>query len=145
MPPRRLAWAELQNGGYADLTTKGAPEQILPIQLAYEREEFLRRFAEHELLYFQREEPRQPTTEELLILFDQGVRTWGDVRLVLASAALALLRQAERRRIAIKLAATSNDGEPIDAATIEPGALTALLEASDLSAHPGRALGALIR
>ena len=144
LPPRRLAWAELQNGGYADLTTKGAPEQILPIQLAYEREEFLRRFAERELLYFQREEPRQPTTDELLILFDQGVRTWGEVRLVLASAAVALLRQAARRGIAVKLAATSNDGEPVDAATIEPGASSALLEASDLSPHPGRALSHLV-
>jgi hypothetical protein len=144
LPPRRLAWTELQNGGYADLTTKGAPEQILPIQLAFEREEFLRRFAERELLYFQREEPMQPTTEELLLLFDQGVRTWGDVRLALASATLALLRQAERKRMAIKLAATSNEGEPVDAATIKPAVLSALLEASDLSPHPGRALGRLL-
>jgi hypothetical protein len=145
LPPRRLAFSELQNGGYADLTTRGAPEQILPIQLAFEREEFLRRFAERELLYFQREEPRQPTTEELLVLFDQGVRTWGDVRLVLASAAVALLRQADRRRIVVKLAATSNDGEPVDAATIDPGAFSALLEASDLSPHPGRALAHVLK
>src|ERR1035438_1113837 len=50
---------------------------------------------------------RQPSLE-LILLLDQGVRTWGDVRLVLASAALALSRQAERRQIAVKLAATSN-------------------------------------
>ena len=143
LPPRRLAWSELQNGGYADVTTRGAPEQILPIQFALDDEEFLRRFAERELLYFHREEPRQPTTEELVLLLDQGVRTWGDVRLVLAGAALALARQAERKRIAIKLAATSNDGEPVDPTEIEPRALSALLEASDLSPHPGRALAAL--
>ena len=97
LPPRRLAWSELQDGGYSDITTKGAPEQILPIQFALEGEEFLRRFAERELLYFYREEPREPTTEEIILLLDQGVRTWGDVRLVLAGAALALARQAERR------------------------------------------------
>ena len=74
----------------ADVTTKGAPEQILPIQFALDHEEFQRRFAERELLYFHREEPRQPTTEEIVLLLDQGVRTWGDVRLVLAGAVIAL-------------------------------------------------------
>ena len=140
IPSRRLDRPELQGGGYADVTTRGAPEQILPIQFALENEEFLRRFAEQELLYFHREEPRQPATEQLILLLDQGVRTWGDVRLVLSSAVLALARQAERRRIAVKVAATSNGGEPIDPAEIEPGALIALLEASDLSPHPGQAL-----
>ncbi len=144
LPPRRLAWSELQEGGYADITTKGSPEQILPIQFALEGEEFLRRFAERELLYFHREEPRQPTTEEIILLVDQGVRTWGDIRLTLTGGAIALLRQAERRRVAIKLAVTSNDGEPVDPTQLEPGALSTLLEASDLSAHPGQALARLL-
>ena len=144
LPPRRLAWSELQEGGYADITTKGSPEQILPIQFALEGEEFLRRFAERELLYFHREEPRQPTTEEIIVLLDQGVRTWGDIRLTLTGGAIALVRQAERRGIAIKLAVTSNGGEPIDPTELEPGALSALLEASDLSAHPGHALARLV-
>jgi hypothetical protein len=145
LPPRRLAWSEIQNGGYSDVTTRGAPEQILPIQFALDGEEFLRRFAERELLYYQKEEPRQPTTEELVLLLDQGVRTWGDVRLVLAGAALALARQAERRRIAIKLATTGNGGEPVDPSEIDSQALSALLEASDLSLNPGQALAALLQ
>ena len=123
LPPRRLAWSELQNGGYSDVTTRGDAEQILPIQFALDGEEFLRRFAERELLYYHREEPHQPTTEELVLLLDQGVRTWGDVRLVLAGAALALARQAERKRIAIKLATTGNGGEPVDPTEIESHAL----------------------
>ena len=41
---------ELQGGGYSDLTTRGAPERILPIQFALDGEEFIRRFAEGELL-----------------------------------------------------------------------------------------------
>jgi hypothetical protein len=144
LPPRRLAWPELQDGGYADITTRGAPEQILPIQFALEGEEFLRRFAERELLYFHREEPRQPTTEEIVLVLDQGVRTWGDVRLVLTGAVIALARQADRRKIAIKLAATSNEGEAVDPAGLDPAALSALLEASDLSPHPGHALARLV-
>ena len=75
-----------------------------------------------------------------LLLLDQGVRTWGDVRLVLAGAAIALARQAQRRRIAIKLATTSNGGEAIDPVQLEPRGFRALVETSDLSAHPGAAL-----
>jgi hypothetical protein len=145
LPPRRLGWSLLQDGGYADVTTKGAPEQILPIQFALDGEEFLRRFAEGELLYFHREEPRQPTTEEIVLLLDQGTRTWGDVRLILAGAALALARQSERRRIAVRLATTSNGGEPVDPTRLEARTLSGLVEASDLSEHPGHALARLLQ
>jgi hypothetical protein len=145
LPPRRLDRSALQTDGYSDLTTRGSPEQILPIQFALENEEFLRRFAERELLYFHRETPRQPVAEEIVLLLDQGVRTWGDVRLVLASAAMALARQAVRRRIAIRLATTGNADEPVDLVTLGPGELAELLEASDLSPHPGRMLARLLR
>jgi hypothetical protein len=145
LPPRRRASALLQCGGYSDVTTRGSPEQILPIQFALDDEEFLRRFAEQELLYLHREEPHQPTTEQLVLLLDQGVRTWGDVRLVLSGAALALARQAHRKDVEIRLAATSNRGEPLDPAGTDSSALFALLEASDLSPHPAEALAALLR
>ena len=144
IPSRRLDRRELEGGGYTDITTRGAPERILPIQFALDDEEFLRRFAERELLFFHREEFREPLTEELVILLDQGVRTWGDVRLLLSAAVVALVRQAERRRIAVKLAATSSGGELFDPTVIEPGALHALIEASDLSPHPGEALEAVM-
>ena len=145
LPPRRLDRSAMQTDGYSDLTTRGSPEQILPIQFALEDEEFLRRFAERELLYFHREIPRQPAAEEIVLLLDQGVRTWGDVRLVLSSAAMALARQAVRRRIAIRLTTTGNGGEPVDLASLEPDRLADLLEASDLSPHPGRMLARLLQ
>jgi hypothetical protein len=145
LPPRQRAAAELQYGGYSDVATRGSPEQILPVQFALDREEFLRRFAERELLYFHREEPSQPTTEELVLLLDQGVRTWGEVRLVLSGAALALVRKAQRKQILVKLAATSEAGDPVDPAQLEAGRFLALLEAADLSADPSMALATLIR
>jgi len=49
LPPRRLEDDSLQTDGYWDLTTRGSPEQILPIQFALEDEEFLRRFLQHVL------------------------------------------------------------------------------------------------
>ena len=144
LPPRRLDRSELQTDGYSDLTTRGSPEQILPIQFALESEEFLRRFAERELLYFHRETPRPPAVEEMVLLLDQGVRTWGDVRLVLAGAAMALARQAEKRQSPIKLMTTGNGGEPLDPARLDCEALAELLEASDLSPHPGPMLARLL-
>ncbi|MBV8676148.1 MAG: hypothetical protein JO355_03145, partial [Planctomycetaceae bacterium] len=42
LPPRRLALGELPTGGYADVATRGLPEQILPAQLALDGEEFVR-------------------------------------------------------------------------------------------------------
>jgi hypothetical protein len=145
LPPRRLDRSAMQMDGYSDLATRGSPERILPIQFALENEEFVRRFAGNELLYFHRETPRQPAAEELILILDQGVRTWGDMRLVLAGAAMALTRQAARRRVAIRLATTGSGGEPVDPARLEPGDLAELLEASDLSPHPGRTLARLLR
>src|SRR5208283_723287 len=86
VPPRKLTPPNLPLGGYADVTTRGQPEQLLPSQFALDDLEFVRRFAGNELLFFRREEPQVQLREELVLLLDQGVRTWGDVRLVLSAA-----------------------------------------------------------
>ncbi len=140
LPPRRLDHDGPKSDGYADLATRGQPEQILPIQFALEPEEFLRRFAERELLYYHREQPTRPVVQELLLVLDQGVRTWGDVRLVLAGAAMAMARSAGLRRLAVRLTTTGRDGEVIDPAALDSEALGKLLEASDLTPNPSRAL-----
>jgi hypothetical protein len=140
LPPRRLIDRELPLGGYADVTTRGLPEQILPGQFALDELEFLRRFAENELLFYRREEPGSRTREELVVLVDQGVRTWGKVRLVLAAAVFALGQLARRRRIPLLLAGTVNGGQLVDPLTTPVTEVAELLSASDLSAHPGLAL-----
>ncbi|WP_406696248.1 hypothetical protein V5E97_35200 [Singulisphaera sp. Ch08] len=140
LPPRRLAPATLPMGGYSDVATRGQPERILPTQLALEGDEFVRRFAEHELLFYQREEPRAPVPEEVVVVLDQGVLTWGTVRLVLGAAAMALGRQAERRKIPFSIAATSQEGNAVDPAQLSDEELGGLLESSDLSPHPGLTL-----
>ena len=144
LTPRRLAYAEQPTGGYADVATRGLPEQILPEQLALDGEEFVRRFAEHELLYFHREEPHRPVAKELVVLLDQGVRTWGEVRLVLAGATLALGRQAMRRGTPFLIAATSTGGRIGDPLQLDGEALGGVLESSDLSPDPGQALGRVL-
>ena len=142
LPPRRLAKPELPLGGYADVTTRGGPEQILPSQFALDGLEFVRRFAEHELLHYRREEPHDRTREDIVVLLDQGVRTWGSVRLVLAAAAFALGRLAGARRVPFRIAATSAGGTIQDPLEMDDNSFAVLLEASDLSADPARPLGA---
>jgi hypothetical protein len=139
LPPRRLAQRELPMGGYADVATRGHPEQILPSQFAVDDLEFVRRYAENELLYFRREEPQARQRDELLLVLDQGVRTWGEVRLVLSAAVLAFGRLAERRRLPFRIAVTGTP-DIYDPLQVGRDKLGELLEASDLTANPGLAL-----
>ena len=140
LPPRRLAHQALPTGGYADVTTRGRPEQILPSQFAIDDVEFLRRFAENELLYFHREEPHASLTEELVLVLDQGVRTWGRVRHALAASALAFGKLAARRKFRLLVAATSRPGQLFDPLRTDEETLGALWESSDLSSDPSQAL-----
>jgi hypothetical protein len=140
LPPRRLEPNELPQGGYTDVTTRGQFEQLLPGQFALDDLEFLRRFAEKELLYFRREEPQAPVREELIVLLDLGVRTWGPVRLLLAATLFALGKSAAGRKVAFRIATTGVRGTPHDPLTEDREALAGMLEASDLSANPGLAL-----
>ena len=74
------------------------------------------------------------------MLLDQGVRTWGDIRLVLAGAAMALARQAVRRKLDVKLITTGDAGP----AAPDAEAIGDLLESSDLTPNPARALAHLL-
>jgi len=118
--------------------------QILPSQFAIEPIEFLRRFAENELLYFHREEPHTPLTEELVLLIDQGARTWGRVRVALAAGAMALGKLAARRKLKLLVGSTGSGGRLLDPTTAGPDELGRLWEASDLSADPSLALESIL-
>jgi len=139
LPPRRLLHNDLPLGGYTDVTTHGNVDQILLSQFALDDWDFLRRFAERELLYFRREEPHTQSRQDMLVLLDQGVRTWGDIRIVLGAALLALGKQAQERKTPF-LVATTRSPEIVDPLAIDLEALGDLVEASDLSPHPGLAL-----
>jgi hypothetical protein len=139
VPPRKPAAEAVPQGGYADVTTRGDPDRLLPSQLALDPDEFVRRFAGRELLFFKREEPHAPAASERVVVLDQGVRTWGGVRLALAAAAMSLLRANPKRVGAVRLAATSGGGV-IDPTATDAAALAGLLEASDLTPHPAECL-----
>jgi hypothetical protein len=136
LPPRRLRPDARPEGGYAGVTTRGDPERLLLSQFALEPQDFVRRFAEHELLYYRREEPHRRERPTRLLVFDQGVRTWGGVRLALAGAVIALMGKDRRRHGAPLLALTAAARPPFDPADLPVEELAGLLEASDLSPHP---------
>lgn len=139
LPPRKLDAERLPQGGYCDVTTRGSPERLLPSQFALEPLDFVRRFAESELLYFRREEPHRGELPERVVVLDQGVRTWGGVRLALAGAALALIAAKEQRG-PLRIAFTSDGASPVAPADSDPTALADALEASDLTENPAAAL-----
>jgi hypothetical protein len=134
LPARRVQHSELPVGGYSSVTNRGQPDQILFSEFAVDELEFLRRYAEHELLYWKREEPQSQVREDLIVLCDQGVRTWGEPRLALTAAAIALGKRAQRRATPVRYAFTGNNGVPVSED------LPVLLESSDLSPNPGLAL-----
>jgi hypothetical protein len=136
LPPRRRRLDAIPQGGYAGVVTRGDPERLLPSQFALDPIDFVRRFAEHELLYFRREEPHRGDRPLRLVVLDQGVRTWGGVRLALAAAVIALIGKDRRRAGPLRLAVTSADRLPFDPADIAPESLADLLESSDLTSHP---------
>ena len=136
LPPRGRPPEALPLGGYCDVTTRGDPERLLPAQFALAPDEFVRRFAASELLYFKREEPHDAVRPERVVVLDQGVRTWGSVRLALAAAALSLLRVDAKRSGPARLFVTSAGGM-VDLLDPNPDLVADRLEASDLSANPG--------
>src|SRR5262249_18734727 len=135
IPPRRRSPDVLPQGGYCDVTTRGDPERLLPAQFALDPAQFVRRFTSHELLYFKREEPQQAVRPERVVVLDQGVRTWGNVRLGLAAAAFSLLTRTTKRVGTLRLYLTSASAA-VDLAGADVEAVAELLEASDLTPHP---------
>jgi hypothetical protein len=140
LPPRRRTPPKLPIGGYADVTSRGDPARLLPSQLALDPDEFVRRFAENELLFFRREDPHERKQEHLALVVDQGVLTWGPVRLALGAAVLAFGRLAARRKLAVTVRFGSAPAERFTPPTNNPDRFGEALEASDLSPQPGHAL-----
>lgn len=140
LPPRRDVPPQLPMGGYADIASRGDPAQLLPSQLALDPDEFVRRFAENELLFFRREDPHERRRDQLALVVDQGVLTWGPVRLALGAAVLAFGRLAGKKRQPFSVRCSSAPAERFEPPEGDPRRFGDALEASDLSPHPAAAL-----
>jgi hypothetical protein len=140
LPPRKHMPPKLPIGGYADVTNRGDPSRLLPSQLALDPDDFVRRFAENELLFFRREDPHERRQEHLALVVDQGVLTWGPVRLALGAAVLAFARLSARRKLSVSVRFGSSPAERFTPPSGNVERFGEALEASDLSPHPGHVL-----
>ncbi|QEL19627.1 hypothetical protein [Limnoglobus roseus] len=138
-PPRRPKANAVPLGGYADVATRGHPERLLLSQFALDSDEFVRRFAERELLYFRPEEPHVPRPPDRVLVLDQGVRTWGAVRLALAGCTLVLLAKPSRAAGRVHFVHTAAQ-DAVDLTAATPETLAEALQASDLTATPADAV-----
>jgi hypothetical protein len=140
LPPRRQVPPQLPIGGYADVTSRGDPGQLLPSQFAIDPDEFVRRFAENELLFFRREDPHERRLDHLALVVDQGVLTWGPVRLALGAAVLAFGELAAKRERGFSVRCSSSPSERFTPPVGDAKHFGEVLEASDLAPHPAQAL-----
>ncbi|VTR97493.1 hypothetical protein [Tuwongella immobilis] len=144
-PPRKLESSELPSGGYSDVTNRGTPDRLLLSQFALDAEELIRRFAERELLYHRREESPQSHDETLLVVLDQGVRTWGNVRLGLTAAVAVLLNLGDQRGMRLELVVSSDPEKRYSLDELALAELGDLLEDASLQRLPLAAVQGLFR
>lgn len=133
LPSRRLKSESLPLGGYTDVSNRGAPDRLLLSQFALDDDEFIRRFAERELLYFQREESYQTQALRLIILIDQGVRTWGSVRLALTAAVHVFAKWSQHRKLTFLMGTTGRPDRLVNPLEMTDAELIQLLESSDFN------------
>ncbi|MGH7142724.1 MAG: hypothetical protein ACREJ2_01160 [Planctomycetota bacterium] len=132
------------SGGYSDITRRGSIDRVLISQLAYDADEFLRRFAENELLYFQNQTFPAIPTQPLICLVDMGVHMWGRPRLLAAGCALAAWKSSLARRRPFEMFQTQFGGvAPLT--PDQPRRLAAYLTGIDDSESPAEACADLFR
>ena len=139
--PRRPSDPDmLPIGGVSDVTNRGEPERLLMTELAADPLVMLARIASGRALYLRRETPPGPSPRFRPVLLECGIRTWGTVRLQIASVAMAIAAAEERRgETAARLITVAGDrcfGE--DFATSE--GIVAHLERLEPDEHPGNAV-----
>ena len=93
-------WAtqQLPTGGYCDVTRRGSFDRLLMSQLAYPEDEFARRMAEGELLFYELEAPPAQLPPRQYALLDHSPMTWGVPRVAANAFALCLADRARERR-----------------------------------------------
>jgi hypothetical protein len=133
LPYRKPATPLLPVGGYADVVNRGLPDQLVLSQFALDDDEFVRRFAENELLYYQHERAYRPQCQRLILLIDQGIRTWGRARIALAAAVQTFAKWCHRHRLELWIGTTELPDRLVDPQLIPDPELMNLLESSDFT------------
>jgi len=84
-------------GGVADITNKGSFDKLLTSEYAFDDHVLLSRLANNEALYKHREIPPAENTDPRVLLIDNTLKNWGNIRTVSFAAALAIVKHPKNR------------------------------------------------
>lgn len=102
--PRRIEQEnELRDGGISDISNRGPLDRLLLSELANDGLTLATRIALGEALYYERESPPLPPSNQRVIMLDNSVFLWGRPRFVQASAALAIAAQSSVDVVSFRL------------------------------------------
>jgi len=92
---RRKSMGQSALDGYAGIGTKGSVDSLMLSELAWDEEEFARRFIENELLYYAREQTSDVADRLHYILVDASASMRGDRQVFARGLAIALAKKLQ--------------------------------------------------
>lgn len=126
------------SGGLGDIGMRGPLHRLLLSELAYDDDTLAARIALNEALYLRPEPTAQPPPTQRIIVIDSGIRLWGLPRVFAIATALACLSKTPKGGLANAYRASGMSLLPVPIHQKE--GLLELLEALDITTHPGAAL-----
>ena len=131
--PRRIEQEnELRDGGISDISNRGPLDRLLLTELANDGLTLATRVALGEALYFERESPPLPPSNQRVIVLDNSVFLWGRPRFVQASAALAIAAQSSVDVVSFRLI----DDEFVEIDLTSRSGFESLLESYEANSQP---------
>ena len=129
-------------GGVTDLTTRGRLDRLLISEHAFTDEVLLSRLANDEALYQHREAPPTDSNRPRLLLIDNTLRNWGNVRTLSLAVALAI-REHPRNQRPTRAYLVGQSYREIGLGSVLD--IVAGLGTLDASLDPGPGVGELLR
>ena len=143
LPRSLLDHEDLPVGGISDISNRGPLDRLLLSELAHDDLTLAVRIARSEALYLRRESPPRSPPKHRALLIDAGIRLWGVPRVFAAAVGLSLVAGSDRNICVDAYRACGRSVEPVDLTQRE--GLIEHLEALEADAHPGDALGGVLR
>lgn len=90
---------ERPDGGVSNLSNKGHFDQLIVSEFAYDDDYFLSRIVNNEALFFEREKAKDDNNDDVCLLIDSSIYTWGLPKLIAIAAGCAITMKTEDAEI----------------------------------------------
>lgn len=90
---------ERPDGGVSNLSNKGHFDQLIVSEFAYDDDYFLSRIVNNEALFFEREKAKDDNNDDVCLLIDSSLYTWGLPKLIAIAAGCAITMKTEDTEI----------------------------------------------